>query len=75
MFDAKSILDILMKSAQPAPAQQQQGGLGDLLGKILQPQAQQAQAPQGGGSGGGFGDILGELQKHMGGAGQPQNQP
>jgi uncharacterized membrane protein YebE (DUF533 family) len=75
MFDAKSILDILMKSAQPAPAQQQQGGLGglgDLLGKILQPQAQQPQAPQGGG---GFGDILGELQKHMGGAGQPQNQP
>lgn len=77
MFDAKSILDILMKGAQAVPAQPSQagglgglGGLGDLLGKILQPQAPQAQAPQGPGSGGGLGDILAELQKQFGGAGQ-----
>ena len=78
MFDAKSILDILMKGAQPAPSQQSQGGLGglgDLLGKILQPQAPQAQAPPGGTGGGGFGDILAELQKHLGGAGQANAQP
>ncbi len=83
MFDAKSILDILMKGAQPAPAQQNQagnqagglGGLGDILGKILQPQAQQAQAPQSSSGSGGLGDIFAELQKHMGGAGQPNAQP
>ena len=78
MFDAKSILDILMKGAQSAPSQQNQagglGGLGDILGKILQPQGQQAQAPQSGGSGG-LGDIFAELQKHMGNAGQPNVQP
>jgi uncharacterized membrane protein YebE (DUF533 family) len=78
MFDAKSILDILMKGAQ-APAQQPQGGglggLGDILGKILQPGAWQGQAPvpQGGQGGmGGLGDILAEIQKQMGQAGQPQ---
>lgn len=77
MFDAKSILDILMKGAQPAPAQGQGGGLGglaDILGKVLQGggQGQAPQAPQGGGMGG-LGDILGQLQKQLGGpAVQPQ---
>jgi uncharacterized membrane protein YebE (DUF533 family) len=67
MFDAKSILDILMKGAQPAPAPQAQGGglggLGDLLGKMMQG-GQNQQAQQGGG---GLGDILGQLQKQLGG--------
>ncbi len=84
MFDAKSILDIMMKGAQSAPAQPSQagglgglGGLGDLLGQILQPQAQHGQAPQASGSssGGGLGDILAELQKQLGGAGQASAPP
>lgn len=75
MFDAKSILDILMKGAQPAPAQAQQdgglGGLGDLLGKVLQGGQGQPQAgQQGGGSFGGLGEILGKMMP-PGGA-QPQ---
>lgn len=80
MFDAKSILDILMKGAQPAPAPQAQGGglgglgdLGDLLGKMMQGGGQgQPQAAPGGGLGG-LGDILGQLQKQMGGQAQAPN--
>lgn len=73
MFDAKSILDILMKGAQPAPQPQSQGGglggLGEILGKMMQ--GGQGQAPQGGQGGGGLADILGQLQKQLGGAGGP----
>ena len=82
MFDAKSILDILMKGAQPAapPASQgQQGGLGDILGQ-LQKQlggaggGAGAAPPSSGGGLGGLGDILGQLQKQMGGASAPAPQ-
>ncbi len=71
MFDAKKLLEMLMKGAQPAPAPQHAdtgglGGLGDLLGKVLgQGQSGQAQAGQQGG-GGSLADILGKL----GGGGQ-----
>ena len=77
MFDAKSILDMLLKGAQPAPAPQAQGGgmggLGDILGKMMQgggqaPQSGQAGAGAGMGGMGGLGDLLGQLQKQMGGA-------
>ncbi len=100
MFDAKSILDMLMRGAQSAPAQQAQGGggLADILGQIMNqggspgaaPQPPGAASgleemlrkimPQGGGvpsagqpsGGGGLGDILGQLQKQLGGAGGGQ---
>ncbi len=71
MFDAKSILEAIVRGAAPQPAPQQSGGggLGDILGKVLQ-------GGQGGGGqgGGGLGDILGQLQKQLGpqgGAAQP----
>lgn len=82
MFDAKSILDILMKGAQPGAAsasQGQQGGLGG-LGDILGQLQKQFGGPAGGAgtgpssSGGGLGglsDILGDFQKQMGGASAP----
>ncbi len=98
MFDAKSILDMLMRGAQSAPPPQAQGGggLADILGQIMKqggpgaaPQAPGAAGgleemlrkimPQGGGApsagqgaggGGGLGDILGQLQKQLGGSGQ-----
>jgi uncharacterized membrane protein YebE (DUF533 family) len=68
MFDAKKLLEMLMKGAQPAPAPQQQGGggLGDILGQILgggqggQPAARGG-AQQGGDAGGSLADILGKL--------------
>lgn len=56
MFDAKSLLENLVRNAAPqAPAQSAQGGgLGDILGQVL----------KGGGSGQGGGlDILKELEK------------
>jgi uncharacterized membrane protein YebE (DUF533 family) len=69
MFDAKSILEGLVRGAAP-PAQQPQGGgqsgggLGDILGQILGGGAQQRGGQQGGGqSGGGLGDILAEIGK------------
>ena len=80
MFNAKDLLDILMRGAQPqqaqAPAGGGLGGLGDLLGKVLGQQG--AQAPQQQGGGGTLGDILGKLggqqgsqapQQQSGGAG------
>lgn len=97
MFDAKSILESLVRgAAQPGPgAAQGGGGLGDILGQVLGGgRGQQgggggglgdllgklggggnAQAGQGGGQGGGgIADILGELQKHLGQAGQSAGQ-
>jgi uncharacterized membrane protein YebE (DUF533 family) len=75
MFDAKSILDMLMKGAQPAPPPQQAppgglGGLADILGQMMggaqKPGAAPQMAPNG--QGGGLADILGQLQKQLGGA-------
>ena len=65
MFDAKSILDALVKGgsapqAAPTSGGGDLGGLGDLLGGLLK--------GQGGGAGGGLGDILGKLGQG-GGAG------
>lgn len=62
MFDAKSLLEALIKGAAPAPAAQPHGGgggLGDILGQL---------AGAGGGAGG-LGDILGKLGQ-AGGAGR-----
>jgi uncharacterized membrane protein YebE (DUF533 family) len=77
MFNAKDLLDVLMKGAQPGPQAQQSGGLGglgDILGQVLGGGRQGAQAPQGGG--GGLGDILGQLQKQLGGGVQaPHDAP
>ena len=70
MFDAKSLIEMMMKGAAgqaPQAAPQQQGagglgGLGDLLGKMMQQGGGGAPGAQGGG---GLADILGKL----GGAG------
>ncbi len=62
MFDAKSLLEALVKGAAPQAAPAQAGGglggLGDILGKMMQPGG-----GAGGGAGGlgGLGDILGKL--------------
>ena len=74
MFDAKKLLEMLMKGGQPAPAQQADagglgglGGLGDLLGKVLGGGGQggapaaRGGAPQSGDAGGSLADILGKL--------------
>jgi uncharacterized membrane protein YebE (DUF533 family) len=59
MFDAKSILESLVRGAAPqAQTPQGGGGLGDILGQILKGGGQQGQ-----GGGGGLGDILGEIGK------------
>lgn len=68
MFDAKSLLEALVKGAGPTPASQQSGspGLGDLLGGLLQGgQGGQAQS-------GGLNDILRQMLPGAGGPGQPQ---
>ena len=67
MFDAKSLLESVLRGAQSAPAQQTGGGgglggLGDILGQVLQGGGQH----QPGASGGGLGDILGQLQRQLG---------
>ncbi len=68
MFDAKSILESLVRGAAPqAPAQQGGGGLGglgDILGQVLGG-GQQGKGGAGGGGlgGGGLGDILAEIGK------------
>ena len=61
MFDAKSILESIVRGAAPqAPAPQGGGGgLGDILGQILKGGGQQG----GGNGGGGLGDILSEIGK------------
>jgi uncharacterized membrane protein YebE (DUF533 family) len=68
MFDAKKLLEMLMKGGQPAPQQGGggMGGLGDILGQVLgggqggQPAARGG-AQQGGDGGGSLADILGKL--------------
>jgi uncharacterized membrane protein YebE (DUF533 family) len=68
MFDAKSLLNMIMGAGQQAGQQGAQGGLGGMIGNVLgglQGQAQQAgQAAQGaaGGLGGMMGSVLGGLQ-------------
>lgn len=61
MFDAKSLLENLVRNAAPqntgAGAQSGGGGLADILGQVLGGGAGQA--------GGGLGDILGQLQRQM----------
>ncbi len=77
MFNAKDLLDVLMKGGQTAPQGQSQGGLGglgDILGQVLGGGQQGGgQGPQAGG--GGLGDILGQLQKQLGGAQAPHAAP
>ncbi|NOU07456.1 MAG: tellurite resistance TerB family protein [Hyphomicrobiaceae bacterium] len=72
MFDPKSLIEMMMKGAAPQAQASQQGGqqgglggLGDLLGKMMQGGQQ---APQQGG-GGGLADILGKLGQAGGGQG------
>lgn len=77
MFDAKSILEGIVRGAAPAGQQPQGGGgLSDILGEIgRQLGNQQGMPRQGNGgtdSGGGWGDILGELQRQLGQAQPPR---
>jgi uncharacterized membrane protein YebE (DUF533 family) len=72
MFDAKSLLESLARGAQsPAPAPQGGGlgGLGDLLGQVLQGAAGSHSGSHGGQQagtgGGGLADILGQLQRGL----------
>lgn len=72
MFDAKSILEALVRGAGPQqPAQPQGGGLGDILGQLGKALGQPgAQGGQGaGGAGGGLGDILRQMVPQDGGRG------
>ncbi len=79
MFDAKSILEALVKGGAPqAPAQAQGGGLGDILGQLGKAMGQGG-GQSGGGQGapdmGGLGDILRKMMPQEGqqqGRGQPQ---
>jgi uncharacterized membrane protein YebE (DUF533 family) len=75
MFDAKSLIEMMMRGASSAPQQPQGGGgglggLGDLLGKLGGAGGGGQQAPQGGG--GGLGDILGRMGGAMGSGGASQ---
>lgn len=67
MFDAKSILEALVKGAGPAQAQPSGGGLGG-LGDILGQLAGGGKGGPAGGGLGGLGDILGQLAGAGGGA-------
>jgi uncharacterized membrane protein YebE (DUF533 family) len=64
-FDAKSLLEALMKSQSPQqPAQAGGGGLGDLLGSLMkggQGGGAASAAPEGGM--GGLGDLLGKMMQ------------
>jgi uncharacterized membrane protein YebE (DUF533 family) len=68
-FDAKSLLEALMKSQSPQqPAQAAGGGLGDLLGSLMkggQGGSASHAAPEGGM--GGLGDLLGKMMQGGGG--------
>lgn len=64
MFDAKSILENIVRGAtqQPSPQQSGSGGLGDILGEILKGGQQPGGSQSGGG---GIGDILSDLGKRI----------
>jgi uncharacterized membrane protein YebE (DUF533 family) len=72
MFDAKSLIEMMMRGAAPqAPAQGGQGGglgpLADILGGLMK---------QGGpGAGGGLADVLGKMMQQGGAAPQPNAAP
>ncbi|MGE0765482.1 MAG: tellurite resistance TerB family protein [Hyphomicrobiaceae bacterium] len=75
MFDARSLLEQLVRGGQPQQPSQAQsgsfGGIGDILGQLGQAMGQQgrpASAGQGGAQagGGGLADILGQLGQAMG---------
>ena len=74
MFDAKSILEALVRGAAPQQAPSAGGGgLGDILGQLTKMAQQGGGAPAqasaaGAGGMGGLGDILGKLQQAAGGA-------
>lgn len=80
MFDARSILEQLVRGGTPQQAPQAQaggGGLADILGQLGQAMGQQPgrQQPSGGaGAGGGLGDILGQLGQAMGQGGGQRTQ-
>lgn len=62
MFDAKSLLENLVRGAAPASQQQAGGGgLADILGQVLQGAGGAGQS-----GGGGLGDVLGQLQRSLG---------
>lgn len=62
MFDAKSLLENLVRGAAPASQQQAGGGgLADILGQVLQGAGGASQS-----GGGGLGDVLGQLQRSLG---------
>lgn len=70
MFDAKSLLENLVRNAAPqntgAGAQGGGGGLADILGQVLGGGAGPGAGQAGGGQGGGgLADILGQLQRQM----------
>lgn len=67
MFDARSLLESLVRGAAPQPQQPQGGGLADILGKMLQGGGGQQGAPQTGGAAG-LEDLL---RKMMPGGGMP----
>ena len=73
MFNAKDLLEAIMRGGQPAPQQQSGGvgGLGDILGQIMGG----GQKPPSEATGGGIGDILAQIQKQMGGAGAGGGEP
>jgi uncharacterized membrane protein YebE (DUF533 family) len=79
MFDAKSILEALMKGAAPQQAPPQQsggGGFGDILGqltKMAQGGASGGGAPASGGQSGGMGGLEEMLRKLAPQSGTPQN--
>ena len=78
MFDAKSLIEMMMKGAGGQPAPQAGGGLGglaDILGKLGGGGQAQAPAAQSSGSGmGGLGDLLGKLGVGGHGSQQPPAQ-
>ena len=75
MFDAKSILESLVRgAAQPAPSQGQGGGgLADILGQVLGGAQNQGSARSQSQGGGGLGDLLGELERSIQGKGASRN--
>jgi uncharacterized membrane protein YebE (DUF533 family) len=68
MFDAKSILENLVRGAAPSGAgssPQSSGGLGDILNDILKNSGSAAGGSQTAGGGGGLGNILSEISKSL----------